>query len=230
MPVSFLNEAERIRFNSFPPDLSNEDLIAHFTLGENDLRQIPATTSAANRLGFALHFLVLRFLGFYLPDLTTIPGAVIDFVASQIRAQPEDVRNYGEREATRTAHKQAIESYLGFRHPTENDLNRIGEWLLERALEHDRPTLLFQLLCERLSTEKLVRPGLSVVERMVSTVRNSAEEEIYKRIEFWWMNHSPKDWTNFCKRRSRTARRRSPGSDKAPLPIRRKPSWRDSVN
>lgn len=69
MPVSFLSEAERERFNLFPADLSTEDLIAYFTLSENDLLQIPKTASATNRLGFTLRLLLLRLLGFQLPDL-----------------------------------------------------------------------------------------------------------------------------------------------------------------
>ena len=66
MPVSFLSEAERLRLNSFPSELSNEDLIAYFTLSDEDLLQIPKTASAANRLGVALQLVLLRFLGFHL--------------------------------------------------------------------------------------------------------------------------------------------------------------------
>jgi hypothetical protein len=51
MPVSFLSEAERLSFNSFPNALPTDDLIAYFTLSENDLRQIPRTTTLTNRLG-----------------------------------------------------------------------------------------------------------------------------------------------------------------------------------
>ncbi len=73
--------------------------------------------------------------------------------------------------------------YLGFRHPAKENYGRINKWLLERALEHDRPTLLLQLLCERFLADKLVRPGFSVVERMVSTARNAAEDELFRRAE-----------------------------------------------
>lgn len=84
MPVSFLSDAERQRFNSFPADMSPADLIAFFTLSENDLRQVPKTTTPPNRLGFALRIPLLRFLGFHLPDLTTVPEVVIEYVGSQI--------------------------------------------------------------------------------------------------------------------------------------------------
>jgi len=183
MPVSFLSEAERIRYNFIPANLSNDDLIAYFTLSETDLAQIPTTASASNRLGFALQMVLLRFLGFHLNELESLPDMVINYVASQIGVRSEQLKLYGEREQTRTDHQRLIERYLRFRHPTEEDFRRIEEWLLERALEHDRPTLLLQLLCERFLTEKFVRPGFSVVERMVGAARNSAEEEIFRKVE-----------------------------------------------
>ncbi|NJM53067.1 MAG: DUF4158 domain-containing protein [Blastocatellia bacterium] len=178
-----MSEAERICFNSFPKELSTDDLIAHFTLNDSDERQIPHHASESNRLGFALQLLLLRFLGFHLTDLQSLPKTVVDFVATQIEVEADVINSYGEREQTRTDHQRQIEKYLGFRHPSETDLARIEKWLLERALEHDRPTLLLQLLCERFLQEKIVRPGFSVVERMVATARNSAETAIFERLE-----------------------------------------------
>ena len=183
MPVSFLSEAERERFNSFPADLPTADLIAYFTLSEFNRRQIPKTASAANRLGFALRLLLLRFLGFQLPDLSNLPSAVVSYVAGQISVSREDLDAYGERDATQTAHRQAVENYLGFKHPTRTDFERIDEWLLERALEHDRPMALWQLVCERFRNEKLVRPGLSQIERMIAAARTAAEEGIFRLVE-----------------------------------------------
>ena len=84
MPVSFLSEAERLRFNSFPKNLSTDDLIAHFTLSSHDLRQIPKSSTPPNQLGLALQLLLLRFLGFYLADISSVPTFIIEFIASQI--------------------------------------------------------------------------------------------------------------------------------------------------
>ncbi len=183
MPISFLSEAEHLRFNSFPNDLSTNDLIVWFTLSDNDLLQIPKTITPANRLGFALRILLLQFLDFHLTDLTLIPVNVVDFVATQIKTDANQIKFYAERGATRTVHQRAIEEYLGFSLPTEQDLNEVSVWLLERALEHDRPTLLLQLLCEQFLVGKLVRPGFSVLERMIATARNAAETQLFKRVE-----------------------------------------------
>ena len=48
---------------------------------------------------------------------------------------------------------------------------------MNRALEHDKPSLLLALLCERLQQVKIVRPGITVLERMVASARNAAHQE-----------------------------------------------------
>jgi len=53
---------------------------------------------------------------------------------------------------------------------------------MARALEHDRPTLLLQLACEKLRQDKVLRPGLSRVERLVITARNQARHETARRL------------------------------------------------
>ena len=183
MPVNFLSETERLRLNSFPSDLSNEDLIGFFTLSPNDLHQIPANADAANRLGFAVQLVLLRFLGFHLPELTAaVPDKVVDFVAAQINVAPERLDFYGKREQTRSDHQRRIEKYLGYRSATPDDLQFSTEWLTTRSLEHDRPILLLQLLGEHLQNERLVRPGLTILEKMVGTARENAEREIHRRL------------------------------------------------
>ena len=182
MPVNFLSEAERLRFNSFPSDLSGEDLIGFFTLSRTDLLQIPANASTANRLGFALQLVLLRFLGFHLSELSSVPSAIIDFAASQIEVESDQFSFYGEREQTRSDHQRQIEKYLGYRSATQDDLKFVTEWLTMRSLEHDRPILLLQLLCEHLQSERIVRPGLTILAKIVGAARERAEQEIYRML------------------------------------------------
>lgn len=146
MPVNFLSEAERLRFTSFPDNLSADDLIGFFTLSQTDIQQIPAHASAVNRLGFALQLLLLRFLGFHPPQLTSVPEIVIEFVASQIDVESVQINFYGIRDQTRSDHQRQIENYLGYRSATQDDLKIVTKWLNARALEHDRPMLLMQML------------------------------------------------------------------------------------
>jgi hypothetical protein len=48
--------------------------------------------------------------------------------------------------------------------------------------KHDKPTLLLQLACEKLYREKIVRPGVSRLERLVATARDQAHDETFRRL------------------------------------------------
>lgn len=184
MPGQFLTKAERERLNKFPKDLSKDDMITFFTLTDEDLNQLPVKSADYNKLGFALQLGALRFLGVCPDDLKTAPSSVIVYVAEQLGVEPQILGSYSQRDQTRTDHLQKIQEYLGFRKAREEDLAKLSEWLLERALEHDKPTLLYHLAVDWLYLEKFARPGITILERMVITARQKAQEETYRRLNF----------------------------------------------
>ena len=53
---------------------------------------------------------------------------------------------------------------------------------MERAIEHDKPTLLFQLACDKLRRDQIVRPGITRLERLVATAREQAHAETFRRL------------------------------------------------
>ncbi len=183
MPGQFFTNAERERLERFPSEVAPADLITFFTLSESDFAQIPVKAAPQNRLGFALQLCALRYLGFAPDDLSQTPTGVVQHVAGQLRVPPGSLSLYGNRPHTRTDHLQAIICYLGFRKATPADLEVMEKWLIERALEHDKPTLLFQLAREKLLREKILRPGVTSLERLVVAVRQAAENETYRRLE-----------------------------------------------
>jgi TnpA family transposase len=75
-----------------------------------------------------------------------------------------------------------VRAYLGFRQATPIDLYALQTWLLARALEHDKPTLLLQLACEKLYRERIVRPGVTRLERFVATARERAHDETFRLL------------------------------------------------
>jgi len=179
MPVGFLTQADKDRFNRFPETIPHEDLVAFFLLTKPDLARVQQCREEHTRLGFALQLCALRFLGFVPDDLGSTPTAVVEFVAEQLQVSPGSLFPYGQRPATRTAHFQQILGYLGFRKPTADNLQQLSQWLLARALEHDRPTVLLQWACDYMLRKKWVRPGISRLEQWVSRARNQAQEETY---------------------------------------------------
>src|ERR687896_603754 len=76
--------------------------------------------------------------------------------ADLVDVRPDVLPAYGQRAHTRRDHLRAIQAYLGFREAGPGDLRALAEWLVERALEHDRPSLLLRLACEHLHAAKIV--------------------------------------------------------------------------
>ena len=183
MPVNFLSEAERNRLSQFPSAIPESDLIQYFTLTWEDQVQIKRQRRSENRLGFALQLCTLRYLGFCPDDLQQVLTEVVEFLAHQLQIPVESLSRYAQRTQTRTEHLQQIQSYLGVRDPTAKDLRSLARWLLERAMEHDSMSVLFQLAADKLYSEKMVRLGVTTLERMVSTARRQAMLKTYRLLK-----------------------------------------------
>lgn len=183
MPTGFLTDAERTRLSRFPTEVPREDMIAYFTLSDADRLHVPTSTAAHNRLGFALQLGALRYLGFCPDVLTDAPRSLVAYVATQVGARPEDLTDYGQRDQTRTAHARQVQAIAGYQKPTHDDLTALANWLLARALEHDRPIALLLLACDRLRVMQRTRPALTVLERLVASARRRARDETFHRVE-----------------------------------------------
>ena len=76
--------------------------------------------------------------GMPLGEPGTTKGAQL--VVDDLDVAPGELTRYGRRGQTRTEHLRQIRRPLGFRKATASDLARLETWLVDRALEHDRPT------------------------------------------------------------------------------------------
>jgi TnpA family transposase len=183
VPGRFLSEAERGRLRRFPDSISSEDVVAFFTLSEADLAQVRKRSGDYNRLGFALQLCTLRYLGYSPHDLAAIPAQAVAYVARQLRVAPQMLISYGARDRTRHQQLRAAMQYLGLRRADLELQRGLADWLLERALEHDKPSVLLELLCEKLRASKILRPGITCLERMVAAAREGAWAETFRRME-----------------------------------------------
>lgn len=128
MPLEFLTQAERQRYQQLPTVIAERDLRQHFHLSETDLVFVTTFRGSTSRLGVALHLALLRYLG-YLPDawVVHVPAELRAFVAGQLSdGALVALADYGSREATRTAHLQAVLKHLGWNKwtPMEQGWNR----------------------------------------------------------------------------------------------------------
>jgi TnpA family transposase len=183
MPRRFLTAQDRERLSHFPAAIEESDLIAYFLLTPADLEQVMRIRTDTQRLGFALLLCGLRYLGYFPSEVQTAPASAIAYVAQQIGCDPQALADYGRRAQTRRAHQLWLMDYLGFRRMEQADLDALLEWLSQRALENDRPSILLQQASEHLYLQRLARPGITTIERLVVTARQRAVELTYQALE-----------------------------------------------
>src|SRR3989441_1852932 len=181
MSSGFLSAAERERWQRFPETIPQDDLAVYFLLSDDDEHEVNRQREPFNRLGYALQRCTLRYLGFVPTDFTATPEVVVTFVAEQLGMTPRVLVLYDNRR-TQSDHRRHVRAYVGFRPATPMAVYALQTWLLARALEHDQPTLLLQLACEKLYREKIVRPGVTRLERLVATARDQAHAETFRRL------------------------------------------------
>jgi len=183
MPAEILTNAERGRLEAFPALISRTDIVDYFTLLPTEVALVGKKKRARNRLGFGLQIGCLRYLGFIPVDLGDAPAGVVDHICRQLSVPPESLAEYVSRPRTRQQHAAEAARLLGFRKATRKVMMAADAWLLERALDHDRPMFLVRELCEYFFVEKILRPGLSQIERAVARARFAAQRELFQRTQ-----------------------------------------------
>jgi hypothetical protein len=62
----------------------------------------------------------------------------------------------------------------------------IEPWLIEQGMEHDNERWLLETLCEKLYQEKILRPAITTLERMVGGIEEQLHQETYQRLAHLW--------------------------------------------
>jgi hypothetical protein len=105
-----------------------------------------------------------------------------EYLSEQLSISPYVLSVYPKRGRTIRYHQERVRQHLGyqeFKHVREE----VTEWLLALALKHDFAHGLLDELIEHLGREKIVRPGISTLERFVTQVRAQAREQVTSAIE-----------------------------------------------
>lgn len=180
MPTRLFSQKQRAAFDAFPEVVSVEDCERFFTLSDLDRRFVSRFTVGA--VDVAIMLGALRMLGF-VPSSLTVPDLVSEFVVEGL-ADPSDDNLSGRDRAPRSQRDRvvAVVAHAGWRRPAESDLKLLDDWLLERAMEHDDAGVLFGLTLDWLRVERLVRPGVTVIERAVAKARERAWDKTFDRI------------------------------------------------
>ena len=146
--MGYPSKREADRLERWSQRIELEDLRESFALGDSDRDLVFGPRGAENRLGLAVQLCALRFLGFVPDEVTGIPEPALRFLCEQTETQPHELLSYGEREQTRSDHLALVREHLNFRVWDAGTAASIRDWLAERALEQERPSVLMSLLAE----------------------------------------------------------------------------------
>jgi hypothetical protein len=116
------------------------------------------------------------------------PPAAVARIATQLGVEAGALGFYASRDQTRTDHLKLVATRLGWQAAEDNQ--RAGwkvlrEFLVDRAIERDVPSVLFRLAVEYLSSDevRIIRPGVWPLMDEISSARREADHQINRLVQ-----------------------------------------------
>ena len=171
------------RYDRFAGPLSRQDLDRYCFLDDADMKLVAKRRGDANRLGFSLQLVTVRYLGTFLADPLDVPTEVVDYVAEQLGiSDPSCLKAYMGREKTRFEHQWEIAREDDWRDfaGAEDELVR---WIDGRAwITGDGPRTLFDAAVGWLRERQVLLPAASTLERLAGRVGEEASQRFWNAL------------------------------------------------
>ncbi|MFN6565296.1 MAG: Tn3 family transposase [Nostoc sp. ChiSLP01] len=182
MPVEFLSSEQEKRYGCYNGEPSTQQLAKYFYLDDLDLQLIKKRRGNHNRLGLALQLCTVRFLGTFLTDPTDVPDLVINYLMSQLGQLDANCLEQYRNSETKWEHTALIKQRYGYREfHSQPEHWKLVCWLYQRStLSPESPSVLFDLTTARLAERKILLPGVSVLARLVASVRERSANRLFR--------------------------------------------------
>lgn len=146
------------------PHLSQDELIEHFTLNQDERYHLPQWRKKENVLGFAVLLKASVFLGFPPRKKEEIPPKIVAWVSQQLSVDPAEYEKYQWKSRLWDKHLSFIRKLTGFLPGSGDDFQKLIQWLVNEAKKHPTRSKMFasaiqrcRSLCIELPTEKELR-------------------------------------------------------------------------
>jgi hypothetical protein len=184
MPVSFLTQPQEHRYGRFDGEPTVDELARYFHLDDADKAFICSRRGDHMRLGVAMQLGIVRYLGTFLDDLSEAPTGVRLFIGRQIGVVSGSHITAYQSSQWRWRHEIEIRERYGYQTFSTAFIQfRLNRWLYALCWTGiDRPSVLFDRSVAWLLANKVLLPGLTILERAVARVRSRANERLWQRL------------------------------------------------
>ncbi|MDJ0634045.1 MAG: DUF4158 domain-containing protein [Xenococcaceae cyanobacterium MO_188.B29] len=183
MSSRFLTSEQQHSYGRYVGEPTSVQLAHYFHLDDIAKQLVQKRRGDYNRLGFAIQLCTVRFLGTFLINPIDVPQGVIDYLASQLEIKDVNcLPQYLTRSNTHWEHTLIIKKHYGYRDfSSQPEHWRLVRWLYQRAwIGGERPSMMFDLTTARLVEQKILLPGVTVLSRLVSAVRERVANRTWK--------------------------------------------------
>src|SRR6516225_1064785 len=177
-----LTELQRNRLQTAHHSLPRREMVRYGLLSADDIRRIHERRREHNRLGFAVQLCLLRYPGWPLMVGEKPPSNLLEFVAQQIDADPDEFGDYAAREQTRQEHQGILAKEYGYHPYGSSYAGSLRAHLQTEALSTNSAFTLVQSAMEWLRERGVILPALITLESLVRSVRSSVERQFYGRL------------------------------------------------
>jgi TnpA family transposase len=172
----------RTGFETIPRDLSKAELLRYFTYSPEDRQEIFQCRGAGNKAGFALLLGGVRLTGRFPTGFDLVGPTLLAHVCAQLGLDGMLFLDYPQRQPTRYEHIERIKRYLGLRSFVAADQAVAADFVREQVRAGTPPDDLLEQSEEHLRTQRIVLPGITVLDKLVTTAAIKAEEELYESL------------------------------------------------
>lgn len=157
---------------------SKREIVDNFTLTSEEISHFGRLKKPYLKIGYALQYLLLKNFGRQLNN--DIPLEILSYVGEQLKVQEFNLSNYLSNDITRKRYFAEISDTLGFsRFKMDSWIEKTAENIALRASNGLESALL---LLDELKKTRIVTPGISTIEDILSKAWIKAEKKIYEEV------------------------------------------------
>ena len=162
-------------------NFSDEEMARDWTLSTRDLEEVSRYRKDA-RLYIAIQLCCVRLYGRFFQRVNDLSVRIINYLNTQLKLPSELTVNVNTRKATISTYRNNILIYLGFRKFDDLAEKQLIDWLLLKVKQGKLPDELFVLSQEYLLSNRILLPGPSVLDKLVTHLSSQEHLEVFESV------------------------------------------------